>query len=141
MQSHGNLKYHSVCFSYAFSLCLIRSIQGGHALLIPKKHYVTLLDMPDELLAHFNKISKKIYKSILDNIKCDGITVIQNNGSCQDVKHYHVHFVPRYDEDKAIKYAQFGNKDILKDIQETIKEVIRPLFFNNKLSIEQPLIE
>lgn len=101
----------------------ISPIQDGHALLIPKEHYVTLLDMPDELLAHFNKVSKKIYKSIMENIKCDGITIIQNNGSCQDVKHYHVHFVPRFNEDKAVKYAQFGNKDILKDIQETIKEV------------------
>ena len=39
-------------------------------------------------------------KSILiissDKLDADGFTLVQNNGIAQDVKHFHLHVIPKY---------------------------------------------
>ena len=33
----------------------------------------------------------------MEKLACDGITLVQNNGSVQEVKHFHLHIIPKYD--------------------------------------------
>ena len=47
-------------------------------------------------------ISKKIKKLIDERLKPDGIKVVQNNGCLQEVKHYHLHIVPFYNDKKSL---------------------------------------
>jgi len=68
----------------------------GHTLIIPKEHYTDIEDIPLEVLNHINKISKNIYKLLKNKLKPDGLSLVQNNGSAQEVKHYHLHLIPRY---------------------------------------------
>ena len=42
------------------------------------------------------KISKQIYDLLMKKLSPDGITLIQNNGLPQVVKHYHLHLIPKY---------------------------------------------
>ncbi len=68
----------------------------GDLLLIPKKHILDLTEMDDETFMHLNKIIKKMDKLLKEKLKVKGLQVIQNNGICQHIKHYHMHLTPQY---------------------------------------------
>lgn len=70
----------------------------GHSLVIPKEHYQDLFDIPDEVLGHIMKVGRDISKMLMKKLSCDGITLEENNGISQDVKHFHLHIIPRYKE-------------------------------------------
>lgn len=69
---------------------------NGHCLIIPKNHYTDLDDVDVDTLNHIMKISKKIKNFLEKKLNVDGITLIQNNGFIQEVKHYHLHLKPYY---------------------------------------------
>lgn len=73
----------------------------GNALVIPNGHYENVLAIPDDALAAVQITGKLLARAMLETYGCDGITFRQNNGPAgnQDVWHYHLHVVPRYDGD------------------------------------------
>ena len=81
----------------------INPITNGHVLLVPKTHYKDLFEMPEEMIMKIYKAVLKINDKLKDKLDMEGLTLIQNNGLGQDVKHYHLHLVPRYPHDD-IKY-------------------------------------
>lgn len=96
----------------------------GHTLIIPKKHFKDLDDIDDETLNHVNKIAKKLKKLLEEKLNCDGMSLLQNNGTVQEVKHYHLHLKPYYNEKKSIemiKNSKYINENI-EEIYNKIKE-------------------
>lgn len=71
---------------------------NGHLLIIPKEHYQDLFDIDIDALSHIMEVSKKIGKLLTERLGCDGITLEQNNGIAQEVKHFHLHMIPKYDK-------------------------------------------
>ena len=73
----------------------------GHTLIIPKEHYVTLLDIPNKMGNEMLEFTKKIAGSLLDKKYGDGFNVVMNNLSCagQIVMHAHLHLIPRIEGD------------------------------------------
>ena len=73
----------------------------SHTLIIPKKHFVTILDIPNNLGEELLTFTKKVVSQILDNRKGDGFNIIMNNLECagQVVKHAHIHIIPRKESD------------------------------------------
>ena len=71
-------------------------IVDGHALIIPKEHYDTFMDIPDELISHINKIAKKYTTHIMERLNAKELTVQVNYGNSQKIKHYHMHLLPNY---------------------------------------------
>lgn len=73
----------------------------GHTLIIPKKHYVTLLDIPDTLSQEMIKLIKKTSSKMLEKKQGDGFNILMNNLSPagQMVMHAHIHIIPRKEED------------------------------------------
>jgi len=74
----------------------INPISVGHTLIVPKNHYLDLDDIPMEVLCHIMSVSKIVKKLIQERLAPDGMTLIQNNGFVQEIKHYHLHLVPKY---------------------------------------------
>lgn len=73
----------------------------GHLLVIPKVHKANLYEMDDDTLIYMLNIIRKKLKPILsDKLKIDGLTISQNNDYGQEVKHFHIHVIPRYKNDK-----------------------------------------
>lgn len=72
----------------------------GHTLIIPKKHYIDLDDIDIDTLKHIMKIAKMLKKRIEEKLNCDGLTLIQNSGDVQFVKHFHLHLKPSYKNKK-----------------------------------------
>ena len=75
----------------------------GHALILPKEHYPNLYELPDEVAAKALVLAKKIAKQLTETLKCDGFNIVQNNGVCagQTVFHFHIHLIPRYENDQV----------------------------------------
>lgn len=73
----------------------------GHTVLIPKNHSKDIFEIPEEEAAHIFTVAKKIGKALKEEINCDGINILQNNGKAagQTVFHLHVHVIPRYEND------------------------------------------
>ena len=75
---------------------------NGHLLIVPKKHILDLNDMDNDTLIHIMNLARK-YRSILEEkLNIDGLTLVQNNGMIQDVKHYHLHLKPYYKEPQEV---------------------------------------
>lgn len=74
----------------------------GHTLIIPKNHFKDLDDIDLETLNHIYKVAKEIKKLIEERLNPDGIKLVQNNGNLQEVKHYHLHIIPSYDNKKEL---------------------------------------
>ena len=73
----------------------------GHLLVIPKEHKANLYDMDDDTLIYMLNIIREKLKPILsDKLNIDGLTISQNNDYGQEVKHFHIHVIPRYKNDK-----------------------------------------
>lgn len=89
----------------------------GHTLIVPKKHYKDITDIPDDVLLHIYKTAKKLMKLLEEKLNCDGFSLLQNNGDAQEVKHYHLHVKPYYNDKKSnelVKHNEFikDSKDI-----------------------------
>lgn len=70
----------------------------GHTLIIPKNHYIDINDIPIETLNHILLISKKLTTLLKKKLNYDGLRIIQNNGVLEEVKHYHLHLIPFYQD-------------------------------------------
>ena len=68
----------------------------GHTLIIPKTHYDTLMDIPDDLVLHINNIAKKYIPYIMEKLNAKELSVHINYGNSQKIKHYHMHLLPNY---------------------------------------------
>lgn len=81
----------------------IEPASKGHALIIPKEHYASLYELPEELAAKVMGVAKKVITKMTDLLGCDGYNVLQNNGEMagQTVFHYHMHLIPRYQDDSV----------------------------------------
>lgn len=78
----------------------IKPVNPGHTLVIPKKHFTNIHDMPDALVAKVSVAAKKIADAIL-KLGAKGVNIGMNNGAAagQIVFHAHIHVMPRYGKD------------------------------------------
>ena len=93
----------------------INPTTNGDTLIIPKKHFKNMFETPKELLNYMEECYEHIYTIYKKKLRCDGLTLTTNLDYGQEIKHFHMHFIPRYKEDE-VKYL--SNKSILKDLKE-----------------------
>ena len=93
----------------------IRPLNEGHTLVIPKAHYETIFDIPQELITYLHGITKQVAIAVKKATKADGISIIQQNGKAasQEVFHLHIHVIPRYEGQKLPRF---------NDVKEAEKE-------------------
>lgn len=89
----------------------INPYNPGHTLIIPKKHTLDIYSIDDELLMHIMNKARDIAKLVTEKLGADGFTLIQNNGFVQEVKHFHLHMIPKY------------KKKFEMDIEEVYKKI------------------
>lgn len=76
----------------------INPAAAGHALILPKKHFRSLLEADEETLGHVFALAAKLGNRMEEALGCDGVNVIANcrEGAGQTIDHFHVHVIPRY---------------------------------------------
>ncbi len=96
----------------------INPVSEGHMMIVPKKHFENMIDIDLETLTEINKVAKLMIDRLQKLLSCDGVTISQNNGHGQEVKHYHMHLIPRYlgDELKTV-----SKLEMTKSVEEVFK--------------------
>lgn len=79
----------------------INPAADGHTLVVPREHADDLFDISADSAAAVMRTAKLVAAQIDDRLAPQGLTLIQTNRSAgwQDVFHFHVHLVPRWDDD------------------------------------------
>ena len=94
----------------------INPLSSGHTLIIPKKHFKDISDIDSKYLSSINDATKYVYNLLMSKLGPDGIRIVQNNGICQEIKHYHVHLIPVYKEGTfEYPYVSSDNLDEILD--------------------------
>ena len=72
-----------------------RPLFMGHSLLIPKRHYETMSDLPARLVGPLFEGASRLARAMEEGLEAAGSFVAVNNKISQSVPHVHVHVVPR----------------------------------------------
>lgn len=98
----GEIKSEKVAESNNFfAIRDVKPVAEGHTLIIPKKHFGTLLDISNNLGEELLQFTKKVAGDLMDKKLGDGFNIAMNNLEVagQFVMHAHIHVIPRKEKD------------------------------------------
>jgi len=75
----------------------INPVSRYHTLVIPKKHYANIFDIPDDELREVASAVGEIAKRFKEKLGVSHKQILSNNGreAQQEVLHLHFHLIPR----------------------------------------------
>ena len=96
----------------------------GHALVIPREHSTDLLSIGSEDLEACMRAAQKQAHRAKDKLDADGINILQSSGAAawQTVFHFHVHVIPRHDDD-PLKLPWVPGPGDMDDIKQAAEEL------------------
>ncbi|MEW6388317.1 MAG: HIT family protein [Thermodesulfobacteriota bacterium] len=85
-------------------------VHYGHTLVIPKEHYETFLDLPDDLWLEMGQVCRRVARALQTALFARGFNLGMNNfdAAGQVIFHAHLHVIPRYLSDGLHLFPQ-GN--------------------------------
>ncbi len=96
----------------------------GHSLILPKNHYKNVYEIADDTAAKVFPLAKKMAALMTEKLGADGFNIVQNNNEVagQTVFHFHVHLIPRYNNDNQslVMKPQEMTDAQLDEIRDTI---------------------
>jgi len=107
----------------------ISPVHIGHTLVIPKKHFENIYNMPDDTASHLIKIAKRIANA-LKKSGADGINITINNDkdAGQVIFHSHIHIIPRFKGDNIPMWPNKKPKEEeMTEIAEKITSALKDL--------------
>ena len=89
-------------------------INKYQVLVIPRRHYVDFVDIPDDLASHLFLLTKRLSQAVRDACHPDGMTHISDDDitrcGLNMLSHYKIHIIPRFrDEHITIDWAREGS--------------------------------
>ena len=84
----------------------------GHTHVISKEHFRNLLYVPKDILAKVMGAAQKIAQAQVASLGAKGVNIINNTNEVagQTVMHFHVHVIPRYSNEDALRLEFNSNK-------------------------------
>lgn len=102
----------------------ISQVTKGHTLVVPKVHYDNFLECDSEIMKHVMEVAQTLGKDITHKLNAKGMNILSNINEVagQSVNHFHVHLIPRYDENDAcvIEFKE-SKKQNLEDLTNILK--------------------
>jgi len=101
----------------------------GHMLVVPKNHVENIFEIPESDLTALIKAVKRCAKAVKEALNAEGITILQLNGKASDqiVPHFHIHIIPRWEND-GLSVSTWeikpGDMEQIQDIANKIREHI-----------------
>ncbi len=79
----------------------INPATAGHALVVPREHAADLMEIGEQDLTATVLAARRLAKRMKDVLGADGINLLNSCGAAawQTVFHFHIHVVPRYEDD------------------------------------------
>ncbi|MBG0791023.1 MAG: HIT family protein [Desulfovibrionaceae bacterium] len=107
----------------------IAPVNAGHALVLPKGHYPTLMDIPAELGSDLLRALSSVGRAVMEATGADGLNLMQNNyeAAGQLVHHAHYHLIPRFSDDGLRLWPQsrYEDQDEMGRLAEKIADLAR----------------
>ena len=96
----------------------------GHTLVMPKKHYENIMEMPVQEFANLMVRVQYVSALLTEKLGAKGTNTLINTNevSGQTVMHTHVHIIPRYSKDDTVKFEFTENKYDLDEVLAEIKK-------------------
>ncbi len=103
----------------------IQPANPGHTLIMPKEHYPSLAETPDEELGKLFIAAKRAAKAAADAVGTSDFNLIVNNGpdAGQIIGHVHIHAIPRFADDGHRHWAKKSvSEETMKDVAAKMKD-------------------
>jgi histidine triad (HIT) family protein len=105
-----------------------RPLFPGHSLLVPREHYETLADLPDELVGPLFQSARLLSVAVPKAMSKPGSFVALNNVVSQSVPHLHVHVVPRKPKDGLRGFfwprTKYESEDQMREVAERVRRAV-----------------
>jgi histidine triad (HIT) family protein len=137
-RDHG--KSH-VVFQDALSIGFLdrRPVFFGHCLLIPRNHYQTLYDLPEDLLFPLFRNTQLLGRAIETALNAEGTFIGINNRVSQSVPHLHVHLIPRKSGDGLRGFfwprRRYDSEQQMSEIAGSIRKALERIDQGSKAAI------
>jgi histidine triad (HIT) family protein len=105
----------------------IAPFNEGHTLILPKKHYWDVEEMDTKTAYDIMDAAKRLSTVLKILYKPDGITICQNGGKFNDLTHYHMHLIPRYEGDGFSWGEPLHHHGAEKRLSQTKENIIKIL--------------
>ena len=95
----------------------------GHTIVMPKKHYANILEIPGDELAYLIQKVQEIAKNLINKLNAKGFNIIVNTNEAagQSVMHLHIHIIHRYDDNDGLKVEYIANDKA--DLEAVLREI------------------
>jgi histidine triad (HIT) family protein len=105
-----------------------RPLFPGHSLLVPRDHYQTLADLPDELVGGLFANARLLSVAVPEAMDKPGSFVALNNVVSQSVPHVHVHVVPRQPKDGLRGFfwprTKYESDEEMREVAERVRKAV-----------------
>ena len=106
----------------------INPLNAGHCLVVSKTHAATIWETSEADLAATITVAKRIALALREAAKPDGLNLLQANGAAafQSVPHFHLHLIPRWNNDgKGFDWTLVpGDRAQIIQIGERVREAL-----------------
>jgi Diadenosine tetraphosphate (Ap4A) hydrolase and other HIT family hydrolases len=99
-------------------------LNEGHMLILPKKHFHDVDDLDEATATEVMRTSSFLTKLLKSHFQPQGITILQNNGTFNDLTHYHMHVFPRYEFDGFGWLEPIDSKNAKGRLKETAATLV-----------------
>lgn len=119
-----------VVYEDKFVCCILDHdpFNEGHTLILPKKHFRYVDEFDPQTAIAIMKASQLLSKAIKKLYNPDGITICQNGGTIDELSHYHMHVVPRYENQSFARFyteESWSNDDLKNKLLTTRNELTK----------------
>jgi histidine triad (HIT) family protein len=107
------------------AILTISPMTSGHTLIIPKKHYESIVEIPDPILFRIISVAKDLAEKYETKLNTKGICLHSQGHHDKDIKfrHYHLHVIPRYDINDRRDPGKMWPKDLEVASDKSLDEV------------------
>ena len=106
----------------------VRPVFEGHVLVVPRRHFETMADLPGELIPVVFGAARRVSVAVVRALGADGSFVGVNNRVSQSVPHLHVHVVPRRFKDGLRGFfwprTRYQSDDDMQQTAEAIRSAL-----------------
>lgn len=105
----------------------IAPVEPGHVLVVPREHYVNILDIDEWSYLEVHRVAKQLSPAIIRAVGGEAVNIGQNNGACanQRVFHYHLHIIPRFCDRRLDWSRRIVRENELDEVAEKIRAEIQ----------------
>ena len=94
----------------------------GHTLVVPKKHSRNIYELDEDDAKEIMVVAKNVALKLKKAFNPIGMNLINNNEKpLQSVDHYHIHLIPRYENDKFDINFVDNSKNV--DLSKILKQI------------------